>query len=175
MNRILLILVLLLSLTCGALATLWIGAAREASALRITIAAQQEALDARRTIARAVDGDTLELDGGERVRLLGIDTPETVRKEGRKWVVIENPKYGARESYEYMRTLEGKRVRLSYDKSREDRYGRTLAYVYVLPDGPDLSEEMLRRGWARLMLIPPNYARRAELEAAAAEGKAQAN
>ena len=52
-------------------------------------------------------------------------------------------------------------------KDRKDRYGRTLAHLYVLPDGPDVACELLRRGWAEIMAIPPNTSRYPDWEAAA--------
>ena len=74
-----------------------------------------------RYVQRVVDGDTIILNGGERVRLLGVDTPESVHP--RKPV-----EYFALEASAFTkRTAEGKQVWLEFDQTRTDRYGRTLA------------------------------------------------
>src|SRR3989338_7085144 len=87
-----------------------------------------------RTVVRVVDGDTIVLDGDEKVRLIGVDTPETV--DPRKPV-----QYFGKEASEFTRRMaEGKRVRLEFDQDTKDRYGRTLAYVY-LEDGTFLNAE----------------------------------
>jgi len=94
-----------------------------------------------RTVVRVVDGDTLLLDGDERVRLIGIDTPESV--DARRPI-----EYLGKEAAAFTRRLaEGKRVRLAYDQERSDRYGRTLAYVF-LEDGTFLNAEIIRQGYA---------------------------
>lgn len=93
-----------------------------------------------RHVERVIDGDTVVLDGGERVRLIGVDTPETVHP--RKPV----ERYG-KEASEFTRTMvEGRRVRLEYGTEREDRYGRTLAYVYM-EDGTLLNEVIIKYGY----------------------------
>jgi micrococcal nuclease len=75
---------------------------------------------------RVVDGDTLLLTNGEYVRLIGVDTPET--KHPQKPV-----EYFGKEAYLFTkRIVEGKEVRLEYDQTRRDRYGRILAYVYLM-------------------------------------------
>lgn len=93
-----------------------------------------------RVVVRVIDGDTLELDGGERVRLIGVDTPESV--DPRRPV-----EYFGKEASAFTRRLaEGKRARLAYDQEGSDRYGRTLAYVY-LEDGTFLNAEIIRQGY----------------------------
>lgn len=93
-----------------------------------------------RTCVKVIDGDTIVLDGNEIVRLIGIDTPET--KDPRKPV-----QYYGREAYEFTKRLvEGKKVRLAYDLNKEDKYGRTLAYVY-LEDGTFLNAEVVKQGY----------------------------
>ncbi|MDX9727581.1 MAG: thermonuclease family protein, partial [Bacteroidales bacterium] len=63
--------------------------------------------------------------------------------------------FGA-ESTNYLKELlYNKRVRLEFDVSRYDRYGRTLAYVY-LEDGTFVNAEMIRNGYATVMTVPPN-------------------
>src|SRR3954463_11242786 len=104
------------------------------------------------TVVHAIDGDTVDvrLSNGrvERVRILGADTPET--KDPRKPVQCYGPEASA---YTHGR-LEGRRVALETDAVTRDKYGRLLAYVYV--DGVRYDDELLRLGYARLLVIPPN-------------------
>lgn len=93
-----------------------------------------------RTVVRVVDGDTLLLDGNERVRLIGVDTPESV--DPRRPV----ERFGQEASAFLRRIAEGKRVRLAFDQERKDRYGRTLAYVH-LEDGTLVNGEIIRQGY----------------------------
>jgi micrococcal nuclease len=93
-----------------------------------------------RTCVRVVDGDTIVLDGGERVRLIGVDTPETVDpRRPVEW-------FGKEASAFTERLVEGRRVRLEYDQTRRDAHRRTLAYVY-LEDGTFVNLEIVRRGY----------------------------
>lgn len=94
------------------------------------------------TVQRVVDGDTIVLAGGERVRLIGVDTPET--KHPRKPVEC----YGKEASAFTKSTVEGKSVTLEFESNRTDRYGRTLAYVY-LQDGTLLNQEIIQQGYGR--------------------------
>ena len=107
--------------------------------------------DAHRARVRSVvDGDTVRVDIGRRVttvRLLGIDTPEV----GDRHDSSAGPQPFAREAADFTRrALQGQRVRLEYDPvQRVDKYGRTLAYVF-LDDGTFLNRELLRSGLAHL-------------------------
>jgi micrococcal nuclease len=94
----------------------------------------------QRLCVRVIDGDTIELDGGERVRLIGVDTPETV--DPRRPVQY----FGKEASAFTRRMVEGKAVRLEQDQETLDHYGRTLAYVY-LQDGTFLNAEIVRQGY----------------------------
>ncbi len=97
--------------------------------------------ESRITVRRVVDGDTLILSDGMRVRLIGVDTPET--KDPHRPV-----QYFGREASEFTRQhIEGKPVRLEYDWQRLDKYGRTLAYVYRLPDNFFLNAELVKQGY----------------------------
>lgn len=117
-------------------------------------------------VTRVVDGDTVEvaLDGGEEdVRYIGVDTPETV-KPGEPVQC-----FGPQASRFNHRLVEGRQVRLVFDVERRDVYGRLLAYVYL--GKRFLSAELVRRGLARTLTIPPDdrFAGRLErLEIAAA-------
>lgn len=117
-------------------------------------------------VTRVVDGDTIEarMDGEvEDVRLIGVDTPETV-KPGEPVQC-----FGPRASDFTRRQLEGRRVRLVFGVERRDVYDRLLAYAYI--GGRFFTPALLRRGLARSLTIPPNdrFAARFErLELAAA-------
>lgn len=109
--------------------------------------------DAR--VVRVVDGDTIvaAIDGGapdERVRLIGVDTPETVKPGSPVGC------YGKAASAFTHRLLDGERVRLEQDVEPRDRYGRLLAYVVRARDGLDVNAELVRRGFAQVLTIPPN-------------------
>lgn len=91
-------------------------------------------------VERVIDGDTVVVRGVGRVRLIGVDTPETV--DPRRAVEF----FGREASAFTKRLLEGQRVRLEYDRERTDRYGRTLAYIY-LRDGTFANAEIVRRGY----------------------------
>lgn len=113
-------------------------------------------------IKRAVDGDTLVLENGQRVRLIGIDTPEIhesnklyrdSRKTGQDIRVIQGL---GRRSLQFTKDLvEGKRVRLEFDVEKHDKYGRLLGYIY-LKDGTFVNAEIIKQGFASIMTIPPN-------------------
>jgi micrococcal nuclease len=122
-------------------------------------------------VVRAVDGDTLvvAVDGGatERVRLIGVDTPEDV--DPRKPVQC----YSRRAAAFTAHLVTGRRLTLRTSRVRRDRYGRLLAYVEL--GEADLETALLNGGYARPMSIPPNLDRARQYEAlarrAAAEGK----
>jgi micrococcal nuclease len=103
-------------------------------------------------VERVVDGDTIVLAGGDRVRYIGVDTPESV-KPGTPVQC-----YAKAASRFNARLVAGERVRLRYDAERQDRYGRTLAYVYRERDGLFVNAELVRRGFATTLTIPPNVA-----------------
>jgi len=113
-------------------------------------------------VKRAVDGDTLVLESGERVRLIGIDTPEMhesnklYRDASRSKQSVSAIKELGKLSYEFTKNLvEGKRVSLEFDVERYDRYKRILAYVY-LKDGTFVNAEIVKQGYASLMTFAPN-------------------
>jgi micrococcal nuclease len=120
---------------------------------------------------RAVDGDTLvvRLEGGrrERVRVIGVDTPEDV--DPRRPVQC----YSRRAAAFTARTVEGHRVSLTIGRESRDRYGRLLAYVRVEGAREDLEEQLLRRGFARPLAIRPNTDRAARYARLADEARAR--
>jgi micrococcal nuclease len=124
-----------------------------AVACRSTGTATADQNPANATIERVVDGDTVVLRDSTRVRLIGIDTPETV--DPRRPVEC----FGAEASARAKELLpEGTRVRLEYDVERTDRYGRTLAYVYRADDDLFVNVELARDGYAEQLTVPPNVA-----------------
>lgn len=109
-------------------------------------------------VVRVVDGDTIDVRVAgrtERVRYIGMDTPETV-KPGAP-VECFGPQAGAANE----RLVGGEEVRLERDTELRDRYGRLLAYVYV--NGALVNEELVRRGYATTLEIEPNTNRAEEL------------
>ena len=113
-------------------------------------------------MAQVVDGDTVVLENGQKVRLLGIDAPE-MEREG------QPADFLAHKAKQVLAELvEGKRVRLEYDRLRYDRYGRTLAYLFLL-DGTNVSRELVCQGLAHVYTVPPNVRFREELLAAQRE------
>jgi micrococcal nuclease len=113
-------------------------------------------------VAYVYDGDTIKLDNGERVRLIGIDTPEThanaklSKDVKRRRINREAQLAMGQEAAKFTRALvEGKEVRLEFDVEPKDRYQRTLAYVY-LTDGTFVNEKIIREGYAYPLTIPPN-------------------
>lgn len=116
-------------------------------------------------VQRVVDGDTLLLANRDRVRLLGVDTPETVAPDR----PVE-PFGKAAAEFTRLR-VEGRRVRLGFDKERVDRFGRILAYVY-LEDGSLLNEELIRAGLSEAQLqYPYSAAMKRRFRAAEAEAR----
>ncbi|MDP9346924.1 MAG: thermonuclease family protein [Actinomycetota bacterium] len=108
-------------------------------------------------VVRVVDGDTIRvrLNGrSERVRYIGVDTPESV-KPG-----VPVQCYAERAAAANRALVAGRRVRLVGDAEQRDRYGRLLAYVYREPDGAFVNAALVRDGYARTLTIPPNVTHR---------------
>jgi micrococcal nuclease len=120
---------------------------------------QVQGLVQEAVVAQVVDGDTVVLANGQKVRLLGIDAPE-LEREG------QPADFLAHKAKQVLTDLvQGKRVRLEYDRLRYDRYGRTLAYLFLL-DGTNVSRELVHQGLAHVYTVPPNMRFREELLAA---------
>ncbi len=111
---------------------------------------KQEAL-----VIKVIDGDTIEIEGGQKVRYIGIDTPET--KHPQKAVQC----FGKEASEKNKELVEEKRVRLEKDVSEKDKYGRLLRYVY-LPAGKAgvgeifINDYLVRQGYAYAATFPPD-------------------
>lgn len=130
-------------------------------------------------VRHVTDGDTLELENGEKVRYIGVDTPEERHRVGERWVYDPKP-YAEEATRENRGLVEGKKVRLEFDREKRDKFGRLLAYVYVRItllgdasyDGEVLLDSheifvnayLVQKGLARPLKIPPNtrYADRFE-------------
>ena len=96
-------------------------------------------------VVRVIDGDTIEVSGGHRVRYIGIDTPE----------VGDNAQYYGLEATNFNKSLvEGRKVFLERDVSEKDRFGRALRFVYA--DGIRVNAELVREGYARAKAYPPD-------------------
>ena len=99
-------------------------------------------------VAKVIDGDTIKIEGGEIVRYIGIDAPETV-----------NPKkpiecYGKEAADKNRELVEGKKVRLEKDISERDKYGRLLRYVWL--DQIMVNEYLVKEGYAQATTWPPD-------------------
>lgn len=95
-------------------------------------------------VTRVVDGDTIELEGGKRVRYIGINTPE-----------LETHDCFSKEASDKNKQLvEGKTVRLVGDTGQTDTYGRLLRYVYV--EDVFINDTLVRQGFARAEPIKPD-------------------
>jgi len=99
-------------------------------------------------VKRVVDGDTILLADNDRVRYIGINTPET--KHPRKAV-----EWMGKEASDFNKKLvEHKWVSLEFDVEKRDKYGRLLAYVYI--DNVFVNAELVKQGYAQVYTFPPN-------------------
>ena len=111
-------------------------------------------------VTQVIDGDTINIEGGYRVRYIGIDTPEI-------HPVLEA--YGL-EAWQVNRQLvEGKEVRLERDITETDKYGRLLRYVYV--DDVFVNAELVKQGLAEAKDYPPDIKYQDYLEELEAEAR----
>jgi len=104
-------------------------------------------------VVRVIDGDTIQVCCvfGDRVkvRYIGVDTPETYHP------MRGVEPYGKKAAEANRKLVDGKTVRLHFDVQQLDRYGRTLAYVY-LEDGTFVNAWLVENGYAMVMTVPPN-------------------
>lgn len=119
-------------------------------------------------VLRVIDGDTIIVDkDGEqtRVRLIGVDTPETVKPN------TPVQPYGKAASNYTKQHLTNQNVRLEYDREEKDRYGRTLAYVWL---GNEMyNEKIVKEGLARAKFYRPNDKYQIRIEQAQKEAQKQ--
>ena len=111
-------------------------------------------------VTRVIDGDTIIIEGGHRVRYIGIDTPE---------IYPRMEAYGMEALLANRELVEGKRVRLERDVSETDKYGRLLRYVFV--GEVFVSAELVREGLACAEAYPPDTEYQAYLEELEAEAR----
>ncbi len=115
-------------------------------------------------ILRVIDGDTVVTDSGDRIRYIGVDTPET--RHPRRPVEC----LGAEAKETNRKLVEGKVVILETDVSEMDRYGRSLRYVF-LPDARGrpaffVNAELAALGLARAKFYPPDISRKKRIREA---------
>ena len=110
-------------------------------------------------VSRVVDGDTIELENREKVRYIGMNTPETV--DPRRPVQC----FGHEASAKNKALVEGKQVTLVPDVEDRDKYHRLLRYVY-LEDGTFVNLELVKEGYATVYTFPPNVAHVSEFKTA---------
>lgn len=118
-------------------------------------------------VIRVVDGDTIvvrqlnsagdERGASVRVRYIGVDTPESVKPDS----PVEC--FGKEAASANRRLVDGRTVELVADRERYDRFGRTLAFVYV--DGKFVNAELIKNGFAETIEVPPNTSKAAEFAA----------
>ena len=103
-------------------------------------------------VTRVVDGDTIKINFNgieESLRLIGIDTPESVHPDASRNVMEGHI------ASNYTKTLlEGKNIELEFDAQERDKYGRLLAYVYI--NGTMVNKLLLKEGYAQVSTYPPN-------------------
>jgi len=114
-------------------------------------------------VIKVIDGDTIEIEGGKKVRYIGINTPETVDK--RKAVEC----FGIEASKENKKLIEGKTIRLEKDISETDKYGRLLRYVYINDIFVNL--ELVKNGYAYSSTFPPDVKYQTQLDKAEKEAR----
>ncbi len=118
------------------------------------------------TVTRIIDGDILQAIYGERekrIRLIGIDTPESrVNKKAKRDANMSEQDIKkiiemGRKAKKYVDGLikRGDLITIEFDAQESDKYGRLLCYVY-LSNGKMLNEEILKAGYANVMTVPPN-------------------
>ena len=122
-----------------------------------------------RVITAVLDGDTVKLDSGETVRLIGVDTPETennrkLREDIYRMAIPVREKdlmrLGAAASRFTEQMAIGQQCWLEFEKEQRDQYGRMLAYVH-LRDGRILNEEIVYNGYGRAYIgMPFSYKKR---------------
>lgn len=114
---------------------------------------QSQEIEGKYLITEVVDGDTYKIKYNgkeEKVRLIGVDTPESVHPDKTK-----NTEYGKIASNYVKELIENKYISLEFDVSQRDKYGRLLAYIY-LENGEMLNEKLIKEGYAQVATYAPN-------------------
>lgn len=102
-------------------------------------------------VARVSDGDTIKLEDGRSIRILGMNAPEIARGKTPAQPLARE----ARAAAQAFVQRAGGKVRLGFERERKDRYGRLLAHVYDA-SGRSLAAELLQKGLALQIAVPPN-------------------
>ena len=116
------------------------------------------------TVTKIIDGDTIEIADGRRVRYTGINAPEKGRC------------FADQATTENKQLVLNKKIRLEKDASNRDKYGRLLRYIYVTDESGQeifVNDFLVRQGYARVLSIPPDLHFEAQLNAAMDEAKFQ--
>ncbi len=100
-------------------------------------------------VKAVIDGDTIELRNGERVRYIGIDTPEKDQAFYKEATKVNRE------------LLKKGKLRLEYDADKQDNWGRTLAYIWI--DSMMVNAELIKQGLASVYMISPNFKHKEEL------------
>ena len=108
-------------------------------------------IDAQVKVSYVYDGDTIRLQSGDKVRLIGINTPEMARdRQPTEALAID-----ARQALIKLLKQHHYQIKLRYGQQQRDRYGRLLAHAYT-PDNKNINVHLLNKGLASLIAIPPN-------------------
>lgn len=99
-------------------------------------------------VSRIIDGDTIEIENGQKVRLIGVDTPELDDKDPVKKCYAQKAKEKTQE------LLENKIIKMERDVSSTDKYQRLLRYIWV--DDIFLNDYLVRNGFAMVATFPPD-------------------
>jgi micrococcal nuclease len=132
---------------------------------RVTGPKLPDGYQGKATVARVVDGDTIELTSGDRVRYIGIDTPETV--DPRRQVAC----FGKEASNKNKELVEGREITLIADVEDRDKYDRFLRYVYQGDVFVNL--ELVRQGYAYAYPYPPSVTHEEDFRLAQAQARSQ--
>lgn len=122
----------------------------------------------RALVTKIIDGDTIEIEGGERVRYIGIDAPEIGGKE-------QKTCFAAEAAVKNGELVKGKNIRIEKDTSERDRYGRLLGYVYrEAGEGEEetfINLKLIEEGAALATSYPPDIKHEGEFSAAEEQAK----
>jgi len=114
-------------------------------------------------VVRIVDGDTIEIEGGEKIRYIGINTPEIDDKDPIKLCFAEKAALKNKE------LVEEKQISLVKDVSETDKYGRLLRYVYI--GDIFINDFLMRQGFAQISTYPPDVKFKQQFQEAEQEAR----
>lgn len=114
-------------------------------------------------VVRIIDGDTIEIEGGEKIRYIGINTPEIDDKDLVKLCFAQKAALKNKE------LVEGKQISLVKDISETDKYGRLLRYVYI--GDTFINDFLVRQGFAQISTYPPDVKFKQQFQEAEQEAR----